>query len=165
MKAIGKFILLDLAEFDGWLDAQVIKRKISVIQQHHTYIPAYKQFNGANHFQLCQSMEQAHKERSFAEIAQNFTTFPNGKIIVCRSLNTIPAGIKGANSYGICIENVGNFATFENKHCLACNLLPVCFGPCSQKMVEFNGNDDDFEKICLKGGVIKIIDREIDCLK
>ena len=32
-------------------------------------------------------------------------------------------------------------------------------------MVEFNGNDDDFEKICLKGGVVKIIDKEIDCLK
>lgn len=109
MKAIGKFILLDLAEFDAWLEAQKIVRKISLVQQHHTYIPAYKHFNGSNHFQLCQSMENAHKERGFAEIAQNLTTFPDGKIMVCRNLNTIPAGIKGANSYGICIENVGNF--------------------------------------------------------
>jgi len=109
MKAIGKFILLDLSEFDAWLEAQKIVRKISLIQQHHTYIPAYKQFNGSNHFQLCQSMEQSHKERGFAEIAQNFTTFPDGKIMVCRSLNTIPAGIKGVNTPGICIENVGNF--------------------------------------------------------
>ena len=54
-------------------------------------------------------MEQAHKERGFAEIAQNFTTFPDGKIMVCRSLNTIPAGIKGVNTPGICIENIGNF--------------------------------------------------------
>jgi N-acetylmuramoyl-L-alanine amidase len=109
MKAIGKFILLDLVEFDAWLEAQKIVRKMSLVQQHHTYIPAYKNFNGSNHFQLCQSMENAHKERGFAEIAQNLTTFPDGKIMVCRSLNTIPAGIKGANSYGICIENVGNF--------------------------------------------------------
>lgn len=109
MKAIGKFLLLDLSEFDAWLDAQQIKRKISLIQQHHTFIPAYKHFNGSNHFTLCQSMEQAHKERGFAEIAQNFTTFPDGKIMVCRSLNTIPAGIKGVNIPGICIENVGNF--------------------------------------------------------
>ena len=62
MKAIGKFILLDLSEFDAWLEAQKIVRRISLIQQHHTYIPSYKQFNGSNHFQLCQSMEQAHKE-------------------------------------------------------------------------------------------------------
>ncbi|MDD4993098.1 MAG: N-acetylmuramoyl-L-alanine amidase [Paludibacter sp.] len=109
MKAIGKFLLLDLSEFDAWLDAQQIKRKISLIQQHHTFIPAYKHFNGSNHFTLCQSMEQAHKERGFAEIAQNFTSFPDGKIMVCRSLNTIPAGIKGVNTPGICIENVGNF--------------------------------------------------------
>jgi len=109
MKAIGKFILLDLTEFDAWLEAQLIKRKILLVQQHHTYIPAYKHFNGANHFALCQSMEHSHKERGFAEIAQNFTTFPDGKIMVCRSINTIPAGIKGANTPGICIENIGNF--------------------------------------------------------
>ncbi len=114
MKAIGKFILLDLAEFDAWLEAQKIVRKISLVQQHHTYIPAYKHFNGSNHFQLCQSMENAHKERGFAEIAQNLTTFPDGKIMVCRNLNTIPAGIKGANSCGICIENVGNFEKGKN---------------------------------------------------
>lgn len=109
MKAIGKFILLELAEFDAWLEAQIIKRKITLVQQHHTYIPAYKHFNSANHFALCQGMEQAHRERGFAEIAQNFTTFPDGKIMVCRSLNTIPAGIKGVNTPGVCIENVGNF--------------------------------------------------------
>jgi hypothetical protein len=54
-------------------------------------------------------MEKDHLERGFAEIAQTFTTFPDGKIMICRNLNTIPAGIKGANFNGICIENVGNF--------------------------------------------------------
>lgn len=109
MKAIGKFILLDAPEFDAWLDAQPVKRKITLIQHHHTYIPAYKHFNGGNHFSLCQGMERSHRERGFAEIAQNLTTFPDGKIMVCRNLNTIPAGIKGANSNGLCIENIGNF--------------------------------------------------------
>ena len=39
-------------------------------------------------------MEAAHKERGFSEIAQNITIFPDGKVMICRSLNTIPAGIK-----------------------------------------------------------------------
>lgn len=109
MKAIGKFILLKPEEFDSWLELQKTSRAIWLVQLHHTYIPAYKHFKENNHFALCESMEQAHLERGFAEIAQNFTTFPDGKIMVCRNMNTIPAGIKGANKNGICIENVGNF--------------------------------------------------------
>jgi hypothetical protein len=109
MKIIGKFILLEAVEFEKWLVLQKITRKIKWVQLHHTYVPAYKHFNGTNHFSLCQSMEEAHKERGFSEIAQNLTIFPDGKVMVCRSLDTIPAGIKGANTYGICIENIGNF--------------------------------------------------------
>jgi hypothetical protein len=56
-------------------------------------------------------MENAHRERGFAEIAQNLTIFPDGTVAVCRSLEKIPAGIKGANTGGICIENLGNFDT------------------------------------------------------
>jgi len=109
MKAIGKFILLEAAEFEPWLADQMITRKIKWVQQHHTFIPAYKHFKGDNHFALCQSMEAAHKERGFDEIAQNLTIFPDGKIMVCRNLDKVPAGIKGANTFGICIENIGNF--------------------------------------------------------
>ena len=29
-------------------------------------------------------------------------------------------------------------STFENKECLNCKMLPVCMGPCSQKMLEHN---------------------------
>ena len=109
MKAIGKFILLDLAEFNEWLGNQRPSRKIKLIQQHHTFMPSYKEFKGSNHFTLCQNMERYHLERGFSQIAQNFTTFPDGTIMVCRSMNDIPAGIKGANSNGICIEHIGNF--------------------------------------------------------
>jgi hypothetical protein len=109
MKIIGKFILLEQSEFVDWLEMQIINRKVNLIQLHHTYIPGYKHFKGNNHFELCRSMEKSHIDRGFTEIAQNFTTFPDGKIMVCRSIDKIPAGIKGANSYGVCIENVGNF--------------------------------------------------------
>lgn len=109
MQSVGKFVLLNQAEFPGWLAMQGVKRKISLVQQHHTYIPAYKHFDGTNHFKLCTSMEKSHIERGFSEIGQNFTTFPDGTIMVCRNINTNPAGIKGANSNGICIEHLGNF--------------------------------------------------------
>lgn len=119
MKAVGKFILLNSSEFASWLDMQIITRKISLVQQHHTYLPAYKTFKGNNHFELCKSMENTHIERGFSEIAQTFTTFPDGSIMVCRNINLIPAGIKGANANGICIENVGNFDKGKDKMSVA----------------------------------------------
>lgn len=110
MKQQGKFILFEkIDEFTDWLKNYRVTRSITLIQNHHTWLPDYKTFNGKNHFQLLASMEQAHKERGFAQIAQNLTTFPDGTLAVCRSINTIPAGIKGANTPGICIEHVGNF--------------------------------------------------------
>jgi hypothetical protein len=115
MKAQGKFILLEMDEFADWLNLQNISRKIKLVQQHHTYIPAYRHFKGDNYFDLCISMERAHLERGFAQIAQNFTTFPDGKIMICRNINSIPAGIKGANKNGICIENIGNFDKGKDK--------------------------------------------------
>lgn len=115
MKAVGKFILLESSEFGPWLMMQMITRKIKLIQHHHTYIPDYSHFRKNNHFDLCFSMENSHRQRGFSEIAQNFTTFPDGQIMVCRNINIVPAGIKGANTFGICIENVGNFDTGFDK--------------------------------------------------
>jgi hypothetical protein len=105
----GKFILFDLAEFSQWLNATSISRVIKLIQNHHTWIPAYKHFDGTNHFALLRGMENSHLERGFAEIAQNLTTFPDGTMAVCRSFEKIPAGIKGANTGALCIENLGSF--------------------------------------------------------
>lgn len=45
----------------------------------------------------------------YADIAQNFTVFPDGTICTGRSMNVAPAGCRGANTNGICIENLGNF--------------------------------------------------------
>ncbi len=58
---------------------------------------------------MLQGMEYGHLQRGFNEIAQNLTTFPDGKVAICRSFEKIPAGIKGANQSGICIEHIGNF--------------------------------------------------------
>jgi hypothetical protein len=104
-----KFTLLSVAEFDGWLAETRVNRVIRLVQNHHTWLPNYKSFTGSNHFALLEGMERAHIERGFAEIAQNLTTFPDGTLALCRSFETIPAGIKGANREGLCIEHVGNF--------------------------------------------------------
>ena len=105
----GKFILFDLDEFGTWLNTADVSRVIITVQNHHTWLPAYRHFNPTNHFDLLQQMEHSHIERGFAEIAQNLNTFPDGTVAVCRSMDKIPAGIKGANYEAICIEHVGNF--------------------------------------------------------
>ncbi|MEM9686514.1 MAG: N-acetylmuramoyl-L-alanine amidase [Bacteroidota bacterium] len=110
MKKIeNQFILMDTATFTEWLNDQKIGRKIKRIQNHHTWKPDYSNFRGDNHFNLLKGMRNSHLKRGFSDIAQNITTFPDGTLAVCRPLSRTPAGIKGANSGGICIEHVGNF--------------------------------------------------------
>lgn len=121
MQTNGKFILMTLAEFDQYLNKNSFNRVVKCIQNHHTYLPDYKNFNGKNHFEMTTGMEIFHiKDRGFTEIAQNLTSFPDGTIMICRGLEKIPAGIKGANQYGICIEHIGNFDfggdTMTNPH-------------------------------------------------
>jgi len=103
------FKILTFQEFADWLAKQSVSRLVKQIQNHHTFLPSYAQFKGSNHVKMMHGMEASHLERGFAEIAQQFTTFPDGKIGLGRSMNTIPAGIKGANQTGICIEHIGNF--------------------------------------------------------
>jgi hypothetical protein len=110
MQHQGKFLLFSPAEFAQWLNGLSLVRKIKIVQNHHTWLPDYSTFNKVkDHFKLLASMERSHIERGFAEIAQNLTTFPDGTIAVCRSFETMPAGIKGVNQFGICIEHLGNF--------------------------------------------------------
>lgn len=105
----GKFILFDLDAFASWLSTLNVIRIIHLVQDHHTFIPSYNDFSGNNHFELLKGMEQAHLQRGFDEIAQNLTTFPDGTVAACRVMDKAPAGIKGANANGICIENLGDF--------------------------------------------------------
>ena len=40
-------------------------------------------------------------------------------------------------------------ATFDNEFCLACKFLGLCFGPCTQKMIEYRNNEIEFSNICM----------------
>lgn len=103
-------VLLEKAEFRSWLKKQVVHRSIKLIQNHHTYIPGYAHFNDNNHFERIQAMKNYHvNNNGWSDIAQNITSFPDGTIAICRPLSKTPAGIKGQNSNGICIEHLGNF--------------------------------------------------------
>ncbi|NYE06151.1 LysM repeat protein [Bacillus niacini] len=108
----GQHILMTKEEFKEWLFNTHVNRDIQLIQQHHTWLPSYKHFTGSNHFQMLMGMENHHKKTmGWKNIAQNITTFPDGKVAVSRPLNIIPEGTIGpkANSVGIAIEHVGNF--------------------------------------------------------
>ena len=97
--------------FGQWLAGQSVTRKITRIQLHHTYQPDYAAWNGRPDGLYWQnSMRNYHvNTNGWADIAQQFTICPNGDIVTGRSMNSAPAGITGANTGAICIENLGNF--------------------------------------------------------
>lgn len=102
--------LIDINDFKSYIDSLNITRTIKLIQLHHTYSPTYKQFTGDNHLTLQKNMRNYHiNTNGWADIGQHFTIFPDGKICTGRSINSSPAGIKGANTGAICIECLGNF--------------------------------------------------------
>lgn len=111
MKTKGKFTVLSLIEFEQWLNGLEVHRQIKLIQNHHTFLPDYNSWRKLpDYFHWLQSMEDFQvNNNGFAQIAQNFTSFPDGSIAICRPVDIIPAGIKGANQFGICIEHFGNF--------------------------------------------------------
>ncbi|MEM9820841.1 MAG: SH3 domain-containing protein [Bacteroidota bacterium] len=111
------FILMNRSEFKDWVMRQNVGRKITMIQNHHTYIPDYTTFKGNNHFALVIGMKNYHVNvRRWQDIGQQITTFPDGKIIVgTRPFDTAPACIKGNNAEAICIENIGNFDKGKDK--------------------------------------------------
>lgn len=111
METLGGFTKMDLNEFLQFMIGTPVIRDITHIQNHHTLIPSYRNFNNTNHFAKMQAMEADHIARGFGGIAQHITTFPDGTIVMGRNLNSKPTCIKLANSGGVCIENFGNFDT------------------------------------------------------
>ncbi|MDM8173468.1 peptidoglycan recognition family protein [Olivibacter sp. 47] len=104
------FIKLTIEEFSQWIKPRKVTRAVSKIQLHHTYIPDYSSFNGDNHFQLQSSMRDFHKQQNgWEDIGQHLTIFPDGIILTGRDFDRDPAGIYGANSGAVAIENIGNF--------------------------------------------------------
>lgn len=110
VKKQSGFELLSINDLEHWLKNQTISRTIKRVQQHHTYRPNYDNFDGNNHFTLLKSMKNYHvNNNGWSDMAQHFTTFPDGTIGTGRPLSKSPAGIKGANSGSICIEHIGWF--------------------------------------------------------
>lgn len=102
--------LLNIEQFKKHISSLKVTRKIKIIQLHHTWSPNYTHFNGTNHMTLQKNMKTHHvKNNGWSDIGQQFTIFPDGLICTGRDINNSPAGIKGANANGICIECLGNF--------------------------------------------------------
>jgi len=116
-KTEGQFILFTKDEFKNYLLNTSFHRNIYRIQNHHTYIPNYTHFfkdSPPNHFKWLNSMKRSHLQRGFSDIGQNLTTFPDGTVALCRTMERIPAAIKGANTGSVAIEHLGYFDTGEN---------------------------------------------------
>lgn len=104
------YTLFTIDEFEKWLNNLSVARTISIVQQHHTAIPEYKHFNGSNQLDRQKAMRDFHViHNGWSDIAQQFTTYPDGTIVTGRSMEKTPSGIKGANTGAICIEHFGNF--------------------------------------------------------
>ena len=103
------FTLMSIEEFENWIAKLNVSRTMRLLQVHHTWSPAYSNFNGNNHFERQKVMKEYHMSKGYVDIAQNLTIFPDGTIMTGRSFNVAPAGIYGANTNGICVENFGNF--------------------------------------------------------
>lgn len=115
MKTKGQFTLFEtIDEFAAFLE-KTVNRDIKHVLEHHTAEPSYSDFSGTNHFALLEGMKAFHTKSGFGGIAQNLTTFPDGTVAVCRPLDERPACTKGANTGGVCIENVGNFDKNANQ--------------------------------------------------
>ena len=107
---MSNFKSYNIDEFKSYINTLNVSRRIGLIQLHHTYSPSYKQFTGSNHIALQTGMRNYHiKTNGWSDIAQHFTIFPDGIIMSGRSMEMIPAGIKGANTGAVCIECLGNF--------------------------------------------------------
>ena len=129
MKTQYGFTMLESAsEVKSWLSKQKVTRSISRLQVHNTFLPDYttwektdKKVFSEPHFGRAKSLDDYGKRTwGYSDghghyTAQNFTVFPDGKIIVSRNLNSKPIGIKGWNDGAICIEIYGNFDKGHDK--------------------------------------------------
>lgn len=116
MKSKGQFILFTVDEFDDFLRSRQFSREVRFIQNHHTLIPRYSDFNGSNHFARLAAMKKHHVEANgWADIGQTLTTFPDGTVAVCRPFEKTPACIFGNNKHAVCIEHLGNFDVGRDK--------------------------------------------------
>lgn len=106
------FRIFTFDEFNAYLRNTTFNRKVTTIQNHHTFKPGYAHFNKQDprYLMHLEGMRRVHiQERKWSDIGQNITIFPDGIIALCRPIDIMPAGIFGANQGGICIESIGDF--------------------------------------------------------
>ena len=59
-----------------------ISRSVDKIQQHHTWLPNYANFNGSNHFTMQRNMQHHHvANNGWSDIGQHFSIFPDGVVL------------------------------------------------------------------------------------
>lgn len=109
--ALAQFRIFSADDFESYLQTTHFSRLIKVIQNHHTWKPGYTHLTTQRgEMYWLESMRQVHiNDRKWSDIGQHITTFPSGNIALCRPIDLVPAGIRGANTGGICIEHFGNF--------------------------------------------------------
>ncbi len=127
------FTKMTISEFENWISGQRVARTILYLQQHHTFSPDYRLFNGTNHFDLQRAMKNHHvNSNGWSDIGQHFTSFPDGTILTGRSLENSPACISGNNANAICMEHLGNFdlgkdtMTAAQKDCIIRMTAALC---------------------------------------
>ena len=115
MKTKNGFTLLENKEdVKKWLNSQKVSRKITRLQVHNTFLPdcqtwanKHKMVVSQHYFGRPQFLDDYGKKTwGYSDghghyTAQNFTVFPDGKIIVSRNLNSKPIGIKGWNDVAL----------------------------------------------------------------
>lgn len=108
---LAQFRIFSADDFESYLQTSLFSRVIKVIQNHHTWKPSYAHLTTERgEMYWLESMRFVHiNDRKWSDIGQHITTFPSGNIALCRPLDLVPAGIRGANTGGICIEHFGNF--------------------------------------------------------
>ena len=99
--------------------------------------------------------------RCYADLISQAVINFNGNVYKCTArdfANHKPDGVlqnDGTIKWNNVFYKRMSSTTIENINCISCHLLPACWGPCSQKMIETNKND--FNKICNKLGIEKTI--------
>ena len=151
----------------------MVRKKISVSFQriwqlkdlnasyNEQLLPIKQQFEAAG-FRL-DGYDMPLVQSCYADREQQQVVAPDGLVFKCTARD-----FNEANSDGRLLPDgavawrqdrlhrrMGHFR-FDRPRCLACDLLPACFGPCSQKVLETK--EADFDKICNYKGLKLSID-------
>ena len=103
-----------------------------------------REYNTSELYKICKATKEGVSLKAITETAQTIglasvSVRINGRTL---SKNTQYGILKADGTIDIDEDLIAQrlaIATFENKECLNCKMLPVCMGPCSQKLLEHNG--------------------------